>query len=442
MHGGTGGNDISARLALRDWRHKATNVLMTGSAVLYLPGIALLVAGYGPPVSRPVKVFVLAVYLIVVICALLHRTNYRARIWALLAGAYVLALLVGAATPQGPFARSLPVLLPLLAIILLGSWAGRTTAVISAVILLFGPFLRGAPGIAELISTDPMAPSIAPGLLWTQGAVLTGMLGATMLLLDRYYGLLRSSMTSLEQEAAERSAALLNLEREMLETRRLERELAQAADEERHRLGLDIHDGVCQQLTGALLRCEALARRLDRGERPVAGDLTALSSLLDEAINEAHAVARGLCLLDSDPGALELALRTLAKRTQRSCGVACQFAATGNVSVSDPTTARHFHRVAQEAVSNAARHAGASRIALTLSGTPEALLLQVEDDGCGLPDDLSSTGMGLRTMVYRARLLGGELTVASAPTGGTRINCRVPRGEVVGPDMKETEYEP
>ncbi|MDX9973155.1 MAG: sensor histidine kinase [FCB group bacterium] len=440
MYGGPVWDDISARGVLREWRHQATNVLMMGSIVFYLPSLVLLLSGKNLPLALPVKVFVVMVYLIIVVCAILHRTNYRRRVWALLAGAYAMAVLMGAAAPQGPFVRAMPVLLPLLAMVLLGTRAGQITAVTSVIVLMVTPFLRGVPGIAQLIASDLMTPSLAPGVALTQGAGLTGMLGATMLLLDRFYRLLRESMASLEQEAADRTAAHQNLELEMLETRRLERELAQASDEERHRLGLDIHDGVCQQLTGALLRCEALARRLERGERPAAADLTALSSLLDEAINEAHLVARGLCLLDSAPEALEAALRTLAKRTQRSCGVACQFTALGNVRVSDPTTARHFHRVAQEAVSNAARHAAASRIALTLSGTPEELLLRVEDDGCGLPEDLASTGMGLRTMVYRARLLGGELTVAPVPSGGTRVSCRAPRGDVLRLDLEEVKH--
>ena len=73
------------------------------------------------------------------------------------------------------------------------------------------------------------------------------------------------------------------------------------------------------------------------------------------------------------------------------------------------------------------RHAHASRIAVELRGTESELMLQVEDDGTGLPTERPAGGMGLRTMAYRAQVLGGELTVAPAPGGGARVRCRVPR---------------
>jgi signal transduction histidine kinase len=102
------------------------------------------------------------------------------------------------------------------------------------------------------------------------------------------------------------------------------------------------------------------------------------------------------------------------------------------VSVADPVAAQHLYRIAQEALSNAGRHANASRIMVELSGDDDALLLTVEDDGCGLPAGVSGPGMGLRTMAFRAHLLQGAFGVNAGPAGGTRVSCRVPRAAFAG----------
>jgi signal transduction histidine kinase len=104
--------------------------------------------------------------------------------------------------------------------------------------------------------------------------------------------------------------------------------------------------------------------------------------------------------------------------------------------------AQHFYRIGQESLSNAARHAKATRITVELRGTDCELILQVEDDGAGLPAEPSGRGMGMRTMAYRAQILEGELSIAPAPGGGTRIICRVPRrGSIARPAHQESGEE-
>jgi signal transduction histidine kinase len=217
------------------------------------------------------------------------------------------------------------------------------------------------------------------------------------------------------------------LGREMEERRRLEREIAGIGDDDRRRLGQEVHDGVCQELTGALLRCQALDRRVQQGGAANHSDLATLTRLLEEALNDAHAVARGLWPLDPDPGALAPALRSLVRRMAAQTGVSCEFRPFGDVRVCRPEVAQHLYRIAQEALSNAARHAQASHIMLDLVGCDDRLLLRVEDDGVGMPDDGARPGMGLRTMSYRARIMDGELTVERLGERGTRVACNVPR---------------
>ncbi|MBI4776391.1 MAG: sensor histidine kinase [Deltaproteobacteria bacterium] len=429
MHHGPTPEDSAVESVLVNWRHTVANIFLPVSAIVYLPAIVLLVTGQGPPLGGLVRVAVAGCYLTLLSFALWRRIEFRARAWVILACGYALAILMGVSIPHGSFARALPIALPIFTIVLLGSREGWAATAFSAAALFFVPFFHTGQVLPAVLnaSTGPPIPS---RLAWTQAAAMLALLFAPVILLNRFLQFLMQSLGRLERETRERAAAYRKLEYEMQERRRLEHEVIRVGDEERRRLGNDIHDGVCQKLTGALLRCEALKRRLGLGENLAVGELSMLSSLIEESIDEAHTVAQGLGPLDSDPAALATALGLLIKRTGEASGISCRFETTGNVNVPESSTAQHLYRIAQEAVSNAARHAHAGRIAVTLRGGEDVLLLEVEDDGDGVPDGTSAVGMGFRTMAYRASLLDGELTVSPAPAGGTRVSCQVPRGNL------------
>lgn len=418
--------ESAVEAAAREWRHRAVHLFALVSAIAYLPPIVLMITGQAQPNGWPVHVILVGGYLSFVICALLPRTDYRARAWALLAGGYMVALIHLVIIPHGPFGRALPAMLPIMAFVLLGAFAGRVVTLVSIGLLLIGPLLGRVPGLVETLTLEPAQTPLSWGIIVDQASSLIALLVGQMILLDRFHAFLMRSLAGLQRETGERAAAYGNLEREMRERRRLESEVAGAADEERRRLGADLHDGVCQQLTGALLRCEAMARRLERGEPLNVEEFAPLSALLEESIDESRAVAKGLCPLDPDPEALETALQTLSKRTRESTGLFCQFTTAGDVRVPNPLKAQHLYRIAQEALSNAVRHANPTRIAVRLRGEDDGLVLEVEDNGKGMEFGAPTEGMGLRTMAYRMHLLEGELTVTPAPTGGTRVFCRVP----------------
>jgi signal transduction histidine kinase len=267
---------------------------------------------------------------------------------------------------------------------------------------------------------DPSAAAWPTGAFWQQAAGLTAFLVTAMVLLDRFHRFLLAALDA-------QRAAVVQSEHEMRERQRLERGIAAIGDEERRRLGRELHDGVCQQITAALLRCQALQRAVSRGTPLSAEEFGPLTALLTETIDDAHNVALGLYPLGTDPGALAPALRVLARRTEEMSGIRCQYVERGDVRVSDAVVAQHLYRIGQEALSNAARHSQASRITVGLEAGDGGLTLHVEDNGVGLPPDRRGVRMGLQSMDYRARLISGTLAVASAPGGGTRVTCRVPR---------------
>jgi signal transduction histidine kinase len=437
-----GGSRITARTAqtntavdaaLDVWRRKATDIVLTVSAIVMLPVLALGLLGYAIPASWIIKVLGLMAYLPLLSGVLARRLDYRVRVWVMVGVGYLFALFGSAAFPQAPFLRMLPFAHAVCVLVLTGEKAGRIATLISIGVTLLVPVLHATPGMVPLLTGQGAAPSQPLSQLVVQSINIAALMIGLMLLLDRFHAKLLHALSAqqqatddLQRESAERAEALRALEHAIAERRHLELELSRIGDEERRRLGQDVHDGVCQQLTGALLRCQVLERQLTRGEHLPAASLSALSALLEEAIDEAHAVAQGLQPLEEEPDALVNALRALTKRTQAASGLAFLFTADGETAMPDPAVAQHLYRIAQEAVSNAVRHARAEQIYLTLTGADNVYTLQIEDDGGGLPSAPGTGGLGMRTMAYRAEIIGGTLAVDVSPHGGVRITCRAP----------------
>ncbi|NDY57394.1 sensor histidine kinase [Desulfovibrio sulfodismutans] len=242
-----------------------------------------------------------------------------------------------------------------------------------------------------------------------------------------------SAVEGLSRALTGKNAAL---RAEMDERTRLEREIVNVSEEERRRLSHDLHDGLCQQLGGARLRCAALEHR-GIAEGDVAAEVAEISLMLKESVSQAYDLSRGLWPVEHTPGEARPSLDDLARRVSQSSGVAIEY--VENLDC-EPCRNEHlvqFYRIAQEAVANAVKHAQPGRITITLScGLDRLLALTVRDDGIGLQAAVRSQGgLGMRIMSYRARMIGARLSVEDAPGGGTVVTCLLACG--INGDGKE-----
>lgn len=215
--------------------------------------------------------------------------------------------------------------------------------------------------------------------------------------------------------------------RDVTERRRLEREVLEVAEAERQRLGRDLHDGAGARLTGIAMMAEGLARSLRAGACPSPEDLEEIAHLAGEGAAQVRALARGLCPVKLDERSLEAALQELATSACAVGRVACSFSCDDGLPTLDVNVNSQLYWIGQEAVNNALKHAGASRIDVRLRKGSRLLLLVVEDDGGGLPPSATEgqSGMGLRTMRYRAEQIGANLRIRRG-AGGTRVTCALP----------------
>ncbi|HEY2334002.1 MAG TPA: sensor histidine kinase [Solirubrobacterales bacterium] len=207
------------------------------------------------------------------------------------------------------------------------------------------------------------------------------------------------------------------------ERRRAGSAALQAQEEERARVARDLHDEVNQSLTGLLLRLEA-AREAAPPE--LEAELAETKALANQATRELLSLARQLRPTALDDLGLKAAVAGQVEQLARG-EIEAEFNAKGAFSSLDDDAQLVVYRVAQEALSNAARHSGASNVAVKLRRADEGgVELEVSDDGRGFAFDESEGGLGIGGMRERALLIGGELTIESRPGHGTTVRLTVP----------------
>jgi two-component system sensor histidine kinase UhpB len=226
------------------------------------------------------------------------------------------------------------------------------------------------------------------------------------------------------EEVARIELAFLRMMRRLEEERRRAGSAAlQAQEQERARVARDLHDEVNQSLTAVLLRLEA-ARAA--APPPLEPELAETKALANQAMRELLSLARQLRPTALDDLGLAAATAGQVEQLARG-GVAAKLAAEGDFSGLADDAQLVVYRVAQEALSNAARHSGANRIDVSLRRREDGgVELEVADDGRGFAFEESEGGLGIAGMRERALLIGGELTIESGPGRGTTVRLTVP----------------
>jgi len=212
--------------------------------------------------------------------------------------------------------------------------------------------------------------------------------------------------------------------RDITERKRLEREILEISSREQRRIGHDLHDGVCQQLAAIAYRMDILAEQLQEKGVAESSEAERVGGLVNEAINQTRGVARGLFPISLEENGLVSALEELAVNTSNLFKVRCQFSADGQLPKVEDIVALHLYYIAQEAVLNAAKHGQAATVSISLARAKDRFILAVRDDGSGFElSNHGSSGMGIRIMRYRARVIGAALDLKSQPGQGTQISC-------------------
>ena len=213
---------------------------------------------------------------------------------------------------------------------------------------------------------------------------------------------------------------------DITENKRLEKEVQQISEQEKRRIGQDLHDGLGQYLTGIACMVKVVEQKLANKDLQEAGDVKKITTMVNETISQARDLARGLCPVELETNGLQAALQELAARVSRA-NVNCTLKAPTFTRVYDNAAAVHLYRITQEAVNNAIKHGRAKNVTVSLNTQNNQVMIIIHDDGVGLPKSgPRASGMGLRVMNYRAAMIGATVSVEPAPEGGTLVRCVMP----------------
>jgi signal transduction histidine kinase len=282
--------------------------------------------------------------------------------------------------------------------------------------------LPTALGIAVVSIVVSMLSDVAAGIpalgFWNAGMAFISY-GLFAGLLSQ----LRIVVGELDRRVQERTAAL---QREVVERQRLDREIAQVADRERRRLGQDLHDRLGQHLTGTALAAQVLKDKLATRSAPEVAEAEKLVRYVEEGIDLTRNLARGFFSPELEADGLSVALEGLAENISERFAITCIFHGEESIPVRDSAVATQLYRIAQEAATNAAKHAAAKNIDIRVTVDGSELTLAIIDDGVGFPDKLSgSKGLGLRLMRHGAALIGAALSVQRNGGTGTVATCKL-----------------
>jgi two-component system CheB/CheR fusion protein len=213
------------------------------------------------------------------------------------------------------------------------------------------------------------------------------------------------------------------------ERKMLQQELLSIAAAEQRRIGQDLHDDIGQELTGLTMKAETLMEIVTERqipERDLAADIVAG---LDRTRRKVQTLSRDMVPIEIDANGLVSSLEELTDRLGHLHHISCNFECRGPSTEIDTRVATQIYHIAQEAITNALKHAHPRTIKVTLDADESQLRLEVEDDGIGMANKVARRldGMGLRIMSYRAGLIQGKLDVRSRDAGGTLVSCQIMR---------------
>jgi len=237
-------------------------------------------------------------------------------------------------------------------------------------------------------------------------------------------GTMREILLSIEQIELDGAPCALTVAHDVTERRQLERELLEISERERQRIGYDLHDSLGQQLTGIAFLSKVLAQRLKACHAEEAAEAAQIVAFVNQAIEQARKLARGLVPVTLETYGLVFALQELAASAEALFHLSCQVSSDHAIHITDHAVAIHLYRTVQEAVNNAVQHGKAQHIMITLSVLHGCLTLMVHDDGVGFSAVMAEQhGMGLRIMHHRAHMIGATLEVQRGTLGGTSVIC-------------------
>ncbi|MEX0720904.1 MAG: PAS domain-containing sensor histidine kinase [Balneolaceae bacterium] len=222
--------------------------------------------------------------------------------------------------------------------------------------------------------------------------------------------------------------AIIIVGRDLRERRKLEQEILEVSEQERQRIGRDMHDDLGQLLTVATMTAQMLEHDLKSKDAEDAKKMHELANLIKTTAERSRTLSHGLVPFNVEKNGLDNALKDLADDISKMYDIDVCYTGDHNLLIKNKSMVVHIYRIAQEAINNAVKHGKATSIEVELSSAGDYISLHVKDNGSGFHEPgATSEGIGIRTMNFRANMIGGDLKISSEKGKGTEIICEIPK---------------
>lgn len=211
---------------------------------------------------------------------------------------------------------------------------------------------------------------------------------------------------------------------EIIERKRLEKQVLEISEREQQRIGQDLHDSICQQLAGIAFLGKVLQQKMKKKSFEEAYSAGEMVSLINEAITQTKGIARGLYPVRLEANGLMAALSELSLNMKKMFNITCIVEYDKPVLFYDNFVAVHIYRIIQEAVNNAVKHGKSTKIAIKFTEDKGITILTIKNNGRSTRDIVKeNTGMGISIMKHRANMIGASLDIKNSIEGGTVVTC-------------------
>ncbi len=215
--------------------------------------------------------------------------------------------------------------------------------------------------------------------------------------------------------------------KDITEQKKLEKQIIDILEEERFRIGQELHDNLGQYLTGILLKLKVLENGLSRKHLGEEKELVIrIASHVKESLKKAREISRGLVTLGLENLTLLDALEELTSYFANIQNIRVTFTSFIDEEITEHSIIAQLYHIAQEAITNALKHSGGTNVKIILSCNETEVIMKVEDNGKGM-DMKKTDGLGLKIMKYRADMIQGRLYVYSSSDKGTAVYCSIPK---------------
>jgi PAS domain S-box-containing protein len=239
---------------------------------------------------------------------------------------------------------------------------------------------------------------------------------------------LQKSKQLLEKLVQHRTRALMSanteLQNEIKRRKGLEGQILEVTDREQEKLGQELHDGLCQQLTAIGFLARATALRLKDHRVVQTEELEKIAQLINRSVMDARNIARDLHKEEITAPEFVRALEDLVER--KVWRTRCRLDLKTEINIEDDRVASELYRILREAIINANKHAEATEIVLEIRRSKNELIFAVTDNGTGFRTKPKGQGLGFHIMKYRAESIGARLELESLKKGGARVTLSLP----------------